>query len=402
MGNTSSANKDENNNTKKLESQLIEIEKKKESKKNLKIKYEGNLNDYIIKEVTDKKVKIEQIKNIFIQFSNELLNNYLKDKNYIHGNIKIKNILYSKNNNKLKFHLIPKSEINQDQKDENDLNPPEILEGKEKYSNKIDIWNLGLLLYKLYEGKDFDYQNNYEILKNKVKEDINEKYDNDNEELKEEEVINDDKMIQNLIKGCLNIEEDKRFNFNDYFIHPFFNHIYTTNIKDNTNLNNQDKNKECLEYLNINLINLPKIFIKKLNLFCYEDDDIIFNNLNQFQKEIQNRIEKEENKDKINEIILYRLINEKDTKNLKELLIFLNSLLNDIYDLIMPFIIFLYKDNNEIKIINDILENEELKRLDKRFISFCKYSDEIYDLGIIKKHIYRAFSYYKNVVIYLI
>ena len=40
----------------------------------------------------------------------------------------------------------------------------------------------------------------------------------------------------------------------------------------------------------------------------------------------------------------------------------------------MPFIIFLFKNNEEIeRIINDIIKEEELEKLDKRFIFFCKY-----------------------------
>ena len=60
----------------------------------------------------------------------------------------------------------------------------------------------------------------------------------------------------------------------------------------------------------------------------------------------------------------------------------------------MPFIIFLFKNNEEIeRIINDIIKEEELEKLDKRFIFFCKYSDKD---EIIKNIIYRAFSYYNE------
>ena len=99
----------------------------------------------------------------------------------------MKNILYYKNNNYFKFHLIPKNKIKKENENvnKNELKPPEILKEKTNHSNKIDIWNLGLILYQLYEGKEFDYKNDYELLKNKIKNDIDDKYYN-NEESNEE------------------------------------------------------------------------------------------------------------------------------------------------------------------------------------------------------------------------
>ena len=387
---------------KQIVEQLIPIKKKneeifdnsKEIKKKTLISFEGNLNDYIIKISKNKKLEIEEIKDIFIQFNNELLNNYLRDKNYFHGNIKMKNILYYKNNNYFKFYLIPKNEIKKENENENELKPPEKLKEKTNHSNKIDIWNLGLILYQLYEGKDFDYKNDYELLKNKIKNDIDEKYYNIDKSKEKEELNSEEKIIQNLIKKCLIIEDDKRIDFNDYFSHPFFNHIYIGSIKDKKMINNQDGNQECFEeYLNINLINLPKIFMKKLKLYCYEDNDIIFKTLNIFQNEFEEKINNEDYKDKVNEIIIYRVLKLDDEK-IKEFLKFLNSKRDEIYDLIMPFIIFLFNNNEEIeRKINDIIEKEELEKLDKRFIFFCKNSNND---EIIKNLIYRAFSYYNE------
>ena len=180
---TSNKNKEILEQDKQIVEQLIpfisieineqKLDNSEEIKKETLISYEGNLNDYLIKKSKNKKLEIEEIKDIFIQFNNELLNNYLKDKNYFHGNIKMKNILYYKNNNYFKFHLIPKNKIKKENENvnKNELKPPEILKEKTNHSNKIDIWNLGLILYQLYEGKEFDYKNDYELLKNKIKND---------------------------------------------------------------------------------------------------------------------------------------------------------------------------------------------------------------------------------------
>ena len=105
---TSNKNKEILEQDKQIVEQLIpfisieineqKLDNSEEIKKEKSIPYEGNLNDYLIKKSKNKKLEIEEIKDIFIQFNNELLNNYFNDKNYFHGNIKMKNILYYKNN----------------------------------------------------------------------------------------------------------------------------------------------------------------------------------------------------------------------------------------------------------------------------------------------------------------
>jgi serine/threonine protein kinase len=212
------------------------------------------------------KLNVEDIKNIITQINNALLNIYLNKKLKELTNIDLGNIIETKNNI-FKFYSFPIFE-NMGK----EIIPPEKLLNKENF-NKIHIWNLGLLLYRLYEGKDFNYQNDLDNLNERIKEDIYEKYIN-NCENKEEN------LLQNLIKDCLVIDDEKRINLENYFYHPFFNHIYIGKIED------KNKNKKN-DYLKINVINFPKINFKKLNLFCYEDTDKIYSNLDNFNNELK-------------------------------------------------------------------------------------------------------------------
>ena len=90
---------------------------------------------------------------------------------------------------------------------------PEILEGKEEYDNRCDLWSIGVILYQLYFN-EFPYKAEAEValLNNikKLKQDVLKKTDNE--------------YLDNLIRGLLVYDLDKRLTWDKYFEHSFFDY----------------------------------------------------------------------------------------------------------------------------------------------------------------------------------
>jgi serine/threonine protein kinase len=88
---------------------------------------------------------------------------------------------------------------------------PEILEGKEKYDNKCDLWSIGVLIYQLYFN-EFPYKASTEVaILNNIKK------------LGQKVIKNtDNEDLDNLIRGLLVYDTDKRLSWDKYFEHPFF------------------------------------------------------------------------------------------------------------------------------------------------------------------------------------
>ena len=84
---------------------------------------------------------------------------------------------------------------------------PEIEEGK--YTNKCNLYSIGIILYLLKTGECiFEGKKKAEILKNKF-----------NNEIKKE---TDDILLNELIKKLVVIDPHERMEWNDYFNDPFF------------------------------------------------------------------------------------------------------------------------------------------------------------------------------------
>ena len=150
------------------------------------------------------------------------LNNAFKkmDENkIIHRDLKIENILI-KYKDETKKDFIPKlcdygfSKILK----ENDLiftgsgraskKTPEIWEGK-PYNSKVDLWSVGVIIYQLH-FKDLPYKgNNEKELYKQIKENVPYK--------KSEDLI-----LRDLIDHLLVKDPSKRYSWEDYFEHPFF------------------------------------------------------------------------------------------------------------------------------------------------------------------------------------
>ncbi len=96
---------------------------------------------------------------------------------------------------------------------------PEQYEEQKKYeSNKIDLWNIGIIIYRLFFIEKPNKENNeYEIKKIKK---------------------TGDKYLDDLIKNLLTNNDAKRLDWEQYFLHPFFTKDYieiTYKINQNEN-----------------------------------------------------------------------------------------------------------------------------------------------------------------------
>ena len=117
----------------------------------------------------------------------------------------------------------------------------------DKYSNKCDLYSIGIILYLLKTGEYiFDGKREIEILINK-----------ENNKIKKD--IIDDKLLNKLIKKLVVNDPHKRMEWNDYFNDPFFK----------VNDENIEYNDECkIKYL---------IYIDKL---LKDENNNILNNYN--------------------------------------------------------------------------------------------------------------------------
>ena len=350
---------------------------------------EGNLQKYLSDVLQRQKLTVKEISDILCQISNSLYDIYNHEPKMINEYIDMKNILYTKKNVfkfNPNFHAL-------NNEDNNYLLPPEILEGKDiDLEEKTDIWYLGLLIYRLYKGKDLNYENNYETLINKIYGNImefNDFIENNEHNANLDKTL---KLFHDLVKKCLTINEENRYNFNQFISHPFFNSISKGRIEDKERTYKEGEEKD---FLNISLFNLPKIFLKQLDLKSLEDKIESFDNLDEYLIDFEEIIKNEDMKDKLKHVIIYKFLeseNENDNY-IKNILKSINRAKETYFDFMLPFIIFMAKNKKLLETkINKIIADEELNFLDKRFLFYCEDSNIIE----IRNKIYRAYSFYNE------
>ena len=101
---------------------------------------------------------------------------------------------------------------------------PEILKGEEAYNYKVDLWSIGVILYKLYFGV-FPYNGPSEMA-------IIEKIEQSGKEALKK---TDNKDLDDLIMNLLEKDPSKRFTWYQYFNHSFFNDKNVSFSKPETN-----------------------------------------------------------------------------------------------------------------------------------------------------------------------
>jgi serine/threonine protein kinase len=184
---------------------------------------------------------------------------YIHERNIIHRDLKPNNILFLDENKThvviIDFGISGFSNGNNREKIKAGTTmflPPETVSGKEYSSNrKLDIWSLGIILYRMVEGVyPFDGKNNKEIVNNILKKN-----------LEYNKKIKISKPMKNLIDGML--EKNHRFRIDDYSemfnkwfeFKPIRKHstIIIGNISKEFNFENPNKSNDSINNINNNI-----------------------------------------------------------------------------------------------------------------------------------------------------
>ena len=178
-------------------------------------KMDGDLNTMLNK--YKKGMTSKLIRKIFLQLNSGLEKMITIGKT--HRDLKPSNILFSYTNNKKSDFVIKMGDfglatdlVNTEYASNAGtifFKAPEVEKGK--YTNKCDLYSLGIILYMLKTGEYiFEGTELVDILLNKK-----------NNKIKKE--ITDDEKLNDLIKKLVVNDPHKRMEWNDYFNHPFFN-----------------------------------------------------------------------------------------------------------------------------------------------------------------------------------
>ena len=93
---------------------------------------------------------------------------------------------------------------------------PELV-NQEKYSEKVDVWSLGCIVYQLLSGQTPFEANDLEGLNNKI---LNKKVS-----FNQIEWINVSKKAKNFIKACLDKNQNTRPNIKELLDHPWMGFV---------------------------------------------------------------------------------------------------------------------------------------------------------------------------------
>ena len=223
--------------------------------------WDSNLENFISTEKTS--LKFDEIKYIFIRLN--IVFKRMVENNIIHGNLKLSNILIKKIKNK----MIPilSDYIKKDILDEElniiqsttQFSAPEILEGN-NYDNKVDLWSIGVILYKLYFNEyPFNGETQVAIF-------------NDIMSKKKLKKSDENIYFNDLIKRLLIIDPNNRITWEEYFNHKFWE---IENENEDLNINENTENEDIE---NENIIN--KYIIKKDYKYIFQKNIENKNNQN--------------------------------------------------------------------------------------------------------------------------
>ena len=229
---------------------------------------------------------IKEIKEIFSKLNigfREMYNNDI-----IHGDLNLKNILVKYKEDDI---IIPKisnygKKILFNEKlglmhCDTYYSAPELLSG-EKYNHKIDLWSIGIMLYRLFFG-EFPYKGKTQVaIYNQIKNQVPIKKRGNND------------IFDDLISKLLRINPNQRMDWDEYFSHEFWSN---KEIEEDSESEENELNDE-------NLNNNASISNKKI-----QNNNIVEIN----QKVDENLLQKRENEQMNNKIkfnIFYSLNNE--------------------------------------------------------------------------------------------
>ena len=230
--------------------------KKLESENSISIKEEKRTNDYYYivldyclfnlqnyLELKNENLTTEEIKSVLLQLN--ITFKKMKELNIIHRDIKPSNILL--NIDKLDKVSIKLSDYGSSINIKNVTSKsvagtqltmaPEVLEDN-SYSEKSDIWSLGITIYyMLFRNYPFQGDTEIKLFNNIIK----------NKGIKS----SGNKVLDDLLNKMLCVNVEKRIDWNKYFEHEFFKSENNNNNNNKTN-NNNNSNSQNLNFPNFN------------------------------------------------------------------------------------------------------------------------------------------------------
>lgn len=198
---------------------IVKLKENFEDKENIYILTEYCRNK-TLEELIQKRKKLTEfeVQYYIIQLIKAL--NYLNNKKIIHRDLQLSNIFLS-DNLELKlgdFSYATKYSGNKKQFEicgNPNYMAPEMIDGEDGYSYEVDIWSLGIIIYKLIIGKFPFESKNKEELFNKIK--------NDQIIFPEDSIISED--AKDLINDILVKVPEDRANLKQIFEHEFFRQL---------------------------------------------------------------------------------------------------------------------------------------------------------------------------------
>ena len=267
--------------------------------------WDTDLEKYISEKKTG--LTIEEIKNIFTKLNNALKR--MVDNGVIHGNLKLSNILIKNNENNEIIPLLNeygKNEIIDEKlkvmQSTSEYSAPEQLNG-ENLDNKVDLWSIGIILYRLYFN-EFPYSGETQVALN-----------NDIKKKKKLKICEENFYFNDLIKKLLIADPNYRITWEQYFDHKFWsqdkdekNEIEEKDIKEQ-NINNESFNKKEYKIFFKKRTNMPKD--KYYNIYyCINDENNPSEKKSDDLKKIEIGVDKDYDQESL-ENLIYKEITEK-------------------------------------------------------------------------------------------